>query len=104
MARSRMSRGFAIKSAAINTGTAASAHFFQNQIRYTPPQSVPSHMLRVQVSPRAAPPEPQLQPTTRTPLRSLAKNTSAAITRSAIINSPLNVIQWPMNPVMREST
>ena len=36
--------------------------------------------------------------------RSRAKKTSAPITSSAIINSPLNVIQWPMNPVMRAST
>ncbi len=61
-------------------------------------------MLRVQVSPKAALIGKAAAISHAMPARSRAKKTSAPTTNSTIINSPLSVIQWPMNPVMRAST
>ena len=88
--------GFVKSTMPISTGTAITVHRRQNQRRYMPPPTAAPHMLRDSAASSAmltSAATPISHPVSHLGRGSVEKKTSAAITRSAIIISPLKVIQ-----------
>src|SRR5450759_3676271 len=96
-ARVRTAAGDTRMPTASSTGTASTSQRFQNQTRYNPATAVAIHMLRVNAaSSDAAISAPHASHTHLRRRAAGEKNRNAATNKSAIIISPLSVIQWLM--------